>query len=53
MVLPLSARGLAHGDIPAHLAEVYGASVCKVRDEQAADRPVYVVGPSSKSKESI
>ncbi|MFJ4675959.1 IS256 family transposase [Kitasatospora sp. NPDC088783] len=29
MVLSLSARGLMHGDISAHLAEVYGASVPK------------------------
>lgn len=29
MVLSLSARGLRHGDISAHLAEVYGASVSK------------------------
>ncbi|MFB7294218.1 IS256 family transposase [Actinacidiphila glaucinigra] len=29
MVLSLSARGLTHGDISAHLAEVYGASVSK------------------------
>ena len=29
MVLSLSARGLTHGDISVHLAEVYGASVSK------------------------
>ncbi|WP_267965271.1 transposase [Streptomyces sp. NRRL F-5123] len=29
MVLSLSARGLTHGDISAHLAEVYGANVSK------------------------
>ena len=29
MVLSLSARGLTHGDISAHLAEVYGATVSK------------------------
>ena len=29
MVLSLSARGLTHGDISAHLAEVYGAEVSK------------------------
>ncbi|MFF3075483.1 IS256 family transposase [Kitasatospora sp. NPDC057904] len=29
MVLSLSARGLTHGEISAHLAEVYGASVSK------------------------
>ncbi|WP_316746315.1 transposase, partial [Streptomyces sp. MK7] len=27
MVLSLSAKGLTHGEISAHLAEVYGASV--------------------------
>ncbi|GAA2123580.1 hypothetical protein GCM10009802_27980 [Streptomyces synnematoformans] len=27
IVLPLSAKGLTHGEISAHLAEVYGASV--------------------------
>ncbi len=32
MVLSLSARGLTHGDISAHLAEVYGASVSKHDD---------------------
>lgn len=29
MVLSLSAKGLTHGEISAHLAEVYGASVSK------------------------
>ncbi|KJS51002.1 transposase, partial [Streptomyces rubellomurinus subsp. indigoferus] len=29
MVLSLSARGLTHGEISAHLAEVYGAEVSK------------------------
>ncbi|WP_030778298.1 IS256 family transposase, partial [Streptomyces sp. NRRL F-2664] len=29
MVLSLSARGLAHGEISSHLAEVYGADVSK------------------------
>ncbi len=29
MVLSLSAKGLTHGEIPAHLAEVYGAEVSK------------------------
>jgi putative transposase len=28
-VLSLSAKGLTHGDIAAHLAEVYGAEVSK------------------------
>lgn len=30
MVLSLSAKGLTHGEISAHLAEVYGASVSKM-----------------------
>ena len=29
MVLSLSAKGLTHGEIAAHLAEVYGAEVSK------------------------
>jgi transposase-like protein len=29
MVIPLPARGLTHGEMCAHLAEVYGASVSK------------------------
>ncbi|GGV50268.1 hypothetical protein GCM10010245_79070 [Streptomyces spectabilis] len=29
MVLPLSAKGLTHGEFSAHLAEVYGAEVSK------------------------
>ncbi|SCK09673.1 Transposase (or an inactivated derivative) [Streptomyces sp. WMMB 322] len=29
MVLPLSAKGLTHGEISAHLSEVYGASVSR------------------------
>lgn len=29
MVLSLSAKGLTHGEISAHLSEVYGASVSK------------------------
>jgi transposase-like protein len=29
MVLSLSAKGLTHGEICAHLAEVYGAEVSK------------------------
>ena len=32
MVLSLSARGLTHGEISAHLAEVYGAEVSKTYD---------------------
>lgn len=29
MVLSLSAKGLTHGEISAHLAEVYGAEISK------------------------
>ena len=29
MVISLSAKGLTHGEIAAHLAEVYGAEVSK------------------------
>ncbi|WP_240436934.1 IS256 family transposase [Streptomyces sporangiiformans] len=80
MVLSLSAKGLTHGEISAHLAEVYGAEVSKqtistitdkvmdgmaewqnrpldrfypvlfvdainvkIRDDQVANRPIYVV----------
>ena len=40
MVLSLSARGLAHGDISAHLAEVYGAEVSKTTISAITDRVV-------------
>lgn len=40
MVLSLSARGLAHGDISAHLAEVYGAEVSKATISTIADRVI-------------
>lgn len=54
MVLSLSAKGLTHGEIAAHLAEVYGADVSKqtistitdkVLDGMAEwqNRPIYVV----------
>src|SRR4051794_39937642 len=56
MVLSLSAKGLTHGEISAHLAEVYGASVSKatistitdkVMDGMAewSNRPLEVVYP--------
>lgn len=38
MVLSLSARGLTHGDISAHLAEVYGADVSKTTISTITDR---------------
>ncbi|WP_244257273.1 IS256 family transposase [Kitasatospora cineracea] len=40
MVLSLSARGLTHGDISAHLAEVYGASVSKSTISTITDKVV-------------
>ncbi len=40
MVLSLSARGLTHGDISAHLAEVYGASVSKTTISTITDKVV-------------
>ena len=38
MVLSLSARGLTHGDISAHLAEVYGAQVSKTTISTITDK---------------
>jgi putative transposase len=38
MVLSLSAKGLTHGEISAHLAEVYGASVSKSTITAITDR---------------
>lgn len=38
MVLSLSARGLTHGDISAHLAEVYGAEVSKTTISTITDK---------------
>lgn len=38
MVLSLSARGLTHGDISAHLAEVYGADVSKATISTITDK---------------
>lgn len=40
MVLSLSARGLAHGDVSAHLAEVYGASVSKTTISTITDKVI-------------
>jgi hypothetical protein len=39
MVLSLSAKGLTHGEISAHLAEVYGASVSKTTITAITDGP--------------
>jgi len=38
MVLSLSARGLTHGEISAHLAEVYGAQVSKTTISTITDK---------------
>ena len=38
MVLSLSARGMTHGDISAHLAEVYGAEVSKTTISAITDK---------------
>jgi putative transposase len=38
MVLSLSARGLTHGEISAHLAEVYGAEVSKTTISTITDK---------------
>ncbi|TIH36163.1 hypothetical protein D4765_10310 [Subtercola vilae] len=40
MVLSLSARDLTHGDISAHLAEVYGADVSKTTTTAMTDRVI-------------
>ena len=38
MVIWLSAKGLTHGEIGAHLAQVYGAEVCKQTITAITDR---------------
>ena len=38
MVISLSAKGLTHGEISAHLAEVYGAEVSKQTISTITDR---------------
>jgi putative transposase len=40
LVISLSAKGLTHGEICAHLAEVYGASVSKQTISTIADRVI-------------
>lgn len=40
MVLSLSAKGLTHGEISAHLAEVYGAEVSKQTISTITDKVV-------------
>jgi putative transposase len=44
MVLSLSAKGLTHGEISAHLAEVYGASVSKQTISTITDKVVEGMG---------
>ena len=40
LVISLSARGLTHGEISAHLAEIYGAEVSKQTISTITDRVV-------------
>ena len=40
LVISLSAKGLTHGEICAHLAEVYGASVSKRTISTITDRVI-------------
>jgi putative transposase len=40
MVLSLSAKGLTHGEISAHLAEVYDATVSKTTITTITDRVI-------------
>ena len=40
MVLSLSARGLTHGEISAHLREVYGAEVSKQAISSITDKVI-------------
>ncbi|MFE3960532.1 IS256 family transposase [Nocardia sp. NPDC059091] len=40
MVLSLSAKGLTHGEISAHLREVYGAEVCKQTISTITDKVI-------------
>jgi len=44
MVISLSARGLTHGEIAAHLAEVYGATVSKQTISTITDRVIEGMG---------
>lgn len=44
LVLSLSARGLTHGEIAAHLAEVYGAQVSKQTITTITDRVIETMG---------
>lgn len=44
MVLSLSAKGLTHGEISAHLAEIYGASVSKQTISTITDKVVEGMG---------
>jgi transposase-like protein len=40
MVLSLSTKGLTHGEISAHLAEVYGASASKATISTITDKVI-------------
>ena len=40
IVLPLTARGLTTGEISAHFAEVYGASIAKDTISRISDRAI-------------
>jgi transposase-like protein len=40
MVLSVAPHGLNHGDISAHLAEVYGASVSKTTTSTITDKVI-------------
>jgi putative transposase len=44
MVLSLSAKGLTHGEISAHLAEIYGAKVSKETVTRITDRVLETMG---------
>jgi putative transposase len=44
MVLSLSAKGLTHGEISAHLAEIYGAKVSKETITRITDRVLETMG---------
>ena len=44
IVLSLSARGLTHGEISAHLAEIYGASVSKETISRITERMLEAMG---------
>jgi putative transposase len=45
MVISLSAKGLTHGEIAAHLQEIYGAEVSKQTITAITDRVMGGVSP--------